>query len=146
MLRYLKNSWLWFILKIVVHLSLSLRFLCHVPHIVIHNPWDHKFSNNSVLAGMFGILLSVKGHIINEPFYCFKPLHADEAPVNQTRATRRREPHKLKQICWNSFVIICTLDKNGRLTLWEGLDSNVYSHMSHLNGCSPMGESLDSNH
>ena len=44
-----------------------------------------------------------------------------------TRATRLRVPYKWRQICGNSLVIICTLDKNERSPLFEGVHSNPYT-------------------
>ena len=55
----------------------------------------------------------------------------------QTRAARRRVLCKWREICLNS------LDRNGRSPIWEGFDSNLYSHTWHLNGCSSLLEGLD---
>ena len=69
------------------------------------------------------------------------------------RATRRRLPYKWRQICSISFVIVCTSDKNGQHrreriecpTVWEDLDSNLYSRSPHPNGSSPLCEGIGSN-
>ena len=54
-------------------------------------------------------------------------------------------PYKWRQICRNSLVIVSTLDNIGRSPRWEGLDPNLYSHMSYLNVFSPLWEGFNSN-
>ena len=59
---------------------------------------------------------------------------------NSTAVPVQVEANLQKQI-----VIISPSDKNGRSLHCEGLESNLYSQMWHVNGCSPLWEGLSSN-